>query len=64
MNLELKLKLYKTLFDWINDNCEEDYFPTTYLGEKTLDLMVEATASVFDAVEEVQVYLKKEGDLS
>ena len=64
MNLELKLKLYIVIGAWLDDNCEEVYFPSTCLGEKTLDLMVEAAASVFDAVEEVQVYLKKEGDLS
>lgn len=33
----------------------------TYIGEDTINLMTESALNVFLAVEEVQIYLKREG---
>ena len=61
MNINLKATLYNAMEKWMNDNCESDNWPAMYIGDKTSDLMAEAAASVFDAVEEFQIYGKKEG---
>ena len=61
MNINLKATLHNAMEEWMNDNCNTDNWPNMYVGDKTSDLMAEAAASVFDAVEEIQVYGKEEG---
>jgi hypothetical protein len=63
MNINLKVTLYNAMEKWMNDNCESDDWPKMFVGNKTSDLMAEAAASVFDAVEEFQVFAMKEGYL-
>jgi len=63
MNKILKEKLYVVINDWMNNNCQTEDWPNIFVGDKTSKLMTKAAASVFDAVEEVQVYCEKEGYL-
>jgi len=64
MNLELKLKLQKKIAAWMDDNCENfEIWPEMYVGDNLHVLMTNAAASVFDSVEDIQIYLKKEHDL-
>lgn len=64
MNLELKSKLQKKITEWMNENFENlEIWPEIYVGE-SLDLdMTNAAAAVFDAVENIQKYLKEDGYL-
>jgi hypothetical protein len=61
MNINLKATLYNVMEKWMNENCETDDWPNTYVGNETSNLMAEAAAAVFNAVEEIQVYGKQEG---
>ena len=64
MNLELRLKLQKKIVDWMDENCEDlKIWPEIYIGESLHKDMTNAAASVFDAVEDIQKYLKEDGYL-
>ena len=60
MNLKLKAKLQEKIEEWMNENCEYlEIWPEMYVGESLDLMMTEAAASVFDAVEDIQKYLKE-----
>ena len=64
MNLELRLKLQIKVAEWMNENCENiEIWPDIYVGEGIHEDMTNAAASVFDAVEDIQKYLKEDGYL-
>ena len=63
MNLQLKANLFNKIAEWANENCEEEIWPDALVGNNTDELMADAAASVFDAVVDIQDYLKAEGDL-
>ena len=60
MNLELTLKLQKKIVEWMDENCEDMViWPEMYVGESLHKNMTDAATSVFDAVEDIQKYLKE-----
>ncbi len=64
MYLKLESKLLEKINEWMNENCEDfEIWPEIWVGERTDVLMTKAAAVVFDAVEDVQKYLKEEGHL-
>lgn len=60
MNLSLKVKLLEKIEEWVEENCEGPRWPDCYMGSQTTLEMLNAATSVFDAVVEVQEYLKAE----
>ena len=64
MNLELRLKLQKKIVEWMDENCEDlEIWPEIYIGESLHRDMTDAATSVFNAVEDIQKYLKEDGYL-
>ena len=64
MNLQLKVNLFNKIVEWSNENCEDvEIWPDAWFGNNTDKLMADAAASVFDAIIDIQDYLKAEHDL-
>lgn len=53
--------LRERIEQWTNEWCEDASWPDIIVGDKTVDLMAEAARNVFDACEESQAFMKREG---
>ena len=61
MNARLYADLVAKIQEWIDAGCDGDSFPSTVIGDQTVDLMATAARSVFDACEESQEYGERQG---
>lgn len=61
MNTQLKARLEIKIQEWIDENCEEDYWPQIWMGDFTVELMATAAMSVFNACQDSQEYAEREG---
>ena len=58
MNTRLLAELEKAIEVWMNENCEKDDWPLTYVYDKEAADMAKAAAMVFNASFKGQEYAK------
>lgn len=60
---QAKERLQEAIEQWINETQESDAPFDCWIGSDTVSLMADAAFAVIEAVEDGQVYLKREGML-
>lgn len=63
MNSKQFAGLELAIQQWLDNWCESADWPDIIVGDETVELMATAARCVFDACEESQAYVKREGYL-
>jgi hypothetical protein len=58
---EAKVRLQSAIDQWMNETQESDAPFDCWIGEETVTLMTDAAFAVIEAVDDVHVYLRREG---
>ena len=59
----LQDSLEKTIDDWSGEHAEKGTWIDSYIGDETIRLMAQAAMDVISAVDEIQDWLKADGQL-
>lgn len=61
MNPRLYASLVEYIQEWMDTNCEKDYWIDGYVHEGMAESMAKAAGAVVDAMVDVQAFMKREG---
>lgn len=61
MKTRMLLSLEQAMRRWLDENCEEDDWPDTYVTHDITERMATAAAGIFDAMSEGQIFAEREG---